>query len=75
MLLIPDVLVLPSFDIKVNELIEDVFLVFIDVKNIMFIRTGQIAVSLSHAVQEFTAFIFLCEEFARFYSLSRKEIS
>ncbi len=47
---IPDVLGLPNFEGKVNKLIEDVFLVFIDVKNIRLIGTGQIALRLRLSV-------------------------
>ncbi len=49
-LAIPDVSVLPSFEVKVNELIEGVFLIFIDIKNIRLIGTGQIALSLIHTM-------------------------
>ncbi len=49
-LAIPDVSVLPSFEGKVNELIEGVFLIFIDIKNIRLIGTGQIALSLIHTM-------------------------
>ncbi len=49
MLMIPDVAGLPIFEGRVNELIEDVVLVIIDVKNIRIIITGQVTVSLRYA--------------------------
>ncbi len=50
MLIIADVSGLPILEGKMDELIEDVLLIFINVKFIRGIRTGQITVSLIHAM-------------------------
>ncbi len=46
MLAIPDLVRIPIFKESMNELMEGVFLVFIDIKNVRLIQTGQIAKSL-----------------------------
>ncbi len=40
---------------KVDELVEDVFLILVDIKNVMLIGTGQITEGLNHVTQEFMA--------------------
>ncbi len=49
MLMIPDLAGLTIFDGNMTELNKSVLLVFIDVKNVRLIQTGQITVGLSHA--------------------------
>ncbi len=48
MIAVPDLVGLPIFEDSMNELIESVFLVFIDIKNVRLIQIGQIAISLRH---------------------------
>ncbi len=66
MLKIPDLACLPIFEGKVNELIEDVFLLVIDIKNVRLIQTGQIAIGLRHAKQKMKAVNILCVELLLF---------
>ncbi len=46
----PDLAGFPVLEGEMDELVEDVFLVFINVEYIRHIRTGQIAVNLTHAM-------------------------
>ncbi len=44
---------------KMDELVEIVFLISVDIKNVRLIWTGPITVSLNHAAQEFVFVIVL----------------
>ncbi len=56
---------------KVDELVEDVFLILVDIKNVMLIGTGQITEGLNHVTQEFMAFDTLLAKVCFLHLLSR----
>ncbi len=47
----------PVFGSKVDQLIEEVLLISSDTKDVRLIQTGQITVSLDHAMQKIMMFI------------------
>ncbi len=51
---------------KVDELIEEVFLILVDIKNVRLIWTGEIVVGLNHAMQKVMATDLLAKVFFAF---------
>ncbi len=49
----------PVFGSKVDQLIEEVLLISSDTKDVRLIQTGQITVSLDHAMQKIMMFIVI----------------
>ncbi len=47
---------------KVNELVEDTFLIFVDIEDVRFIGTGQLMISLNHFTQKVTMSIVIIIE-------------
>ncbi len=62
MLSISDVRFFPIFGSKVNELVEDTFLIFVDIEDVRFIGTGQLMISLNHVTQKVTMSITIIIE-------------